>query len=254
MAIVRLCRRTIYLGPESWLATRPTSTLPAGMSAFSTPSSTLGGYDADLLLEISQSLLETAQVAWRKEADNEDKTFYSHLQVHCPRLVDQLSHSRQARLPLHEHFAAIIPLFGSIVAETGLQELPPYSVSFNFRLRALNQHWSERRCHPDELKLDFIRQWLRLKASAFRRELDSSLEKAGDGLTASHARDSSTRSTESFTPLPKIPEPSYAVERTAQSIFNALVACKACNCNQQHEFAAKLSLGTYRVPTGNPSN
>jgi len=218
----------------------------------SAPPSASGDQNAKLLLETSRSLLEIAQVAWKQETDDEERIFYSHLQFHCLRFVDQINDSIQTRSPLDEKYAAtILSLFGSLVGEADIQELPSYSVSSDFRLKALNLHWGEMRCHDDERKLDFIRRWLKLEAP-IRQKIDSSLEQVGDGLTASRpAQDPPSRPIDSFTPLMPIPEPSYAVGRTAQSIFDALIACKACNCNQPHEFAAKLSLGTYRVPTGN---
>src|SRR5262249_17194631 len=57
----------------------------------------------------------------------------------------------------------------------------------------------------------------------------------------------SVRSVDTSAPL-EISEPSYAVWKAAQSIFDALLDCEKCTCPDQHEFGAKLSLGTYRKP------
>jgi hypothetical protein len=43
-------------------------------------------------------------------------------------------------------------------------------------------------------------------------------------------------------------EPSRAIWKTAQSLFDALVGCKVCPCHQRCAFGAKLELGTYRKP------
>ncbi|KAK1240172.1 hypothetical protein MKX08_007614 [Trichoderma sp. CBMAI-0020] len=57
----------------------------------------------------------------------------------------------------------------------------------------------------------------------------------------------SKKSADKFPSLDII-EPSYAICKAAQSIFDALLDCKGCSCPSQHEFGAKLELGTYRRP------
>ena len=100
------------------------------------PKSVPGLHDTNLLLETSQSLLEIAQVARSNETEGEDRIFYSHLQFHCLRFIDQINYSIQTRLPLQEqHTATILSLFGALVPETSVQEPPPYPVSSNFRLQ-----------------------------------------------------------------------------------------------------------------------
>lgn len=41
-------------------------------------------------------------------------------------------------------------------------------------------------------------------------------------------------------------EPPHIVWKAAQALYDALQKCKGCSCSTQHEFRAKLELGTYR--------
>ncbi|RYP30525.1 hypothetical protein DL767_006202 [Monosporascus sp. MG133] len=97
-------------------------------------------------------------------------------------------------------------------------------------------------------KLEFISRWLRPGASEEQRgNVDKELESCADDLDKQQPEQSSKKSADKF-PSPDIDEPSYAVWKAAKSIFNALLECKGCSCPSQHEFGAKLELGTYRKP------
>lgn len=205
---------------------------------------------ATLLLETSETILEIAEVARSKEANEERKVFYSHLRFHCARFRDHVMYAKQASFRLDsEHINRILSHFESLVAECSLQESLSPPVSTSIRLRTLNLHWSEIRNQNDDLRLEFIGRWLKFGSSdKLRDELDKSLENCGDELIARQPRGSSKWSVDTFAPM-EISEPSHAVWKAAQSIFDALLDCEKCTCPDQHEFGAKLSLGTYRKPT-----
>lgn len=81
--------------------------------------------------------------------------------------------------------------------------------------------------------------------------MDKALESCADDLAKQQPEHSFKKSAEKFA-SPDIGEPSYAVWKAAQSIFDALLDCKGCSCPSQHEFGAKLELGTYRKPDKKP--
>ncbi|KAH6632373.1 hypothetical protein F5144DRAFT_533854 [Chaetomium tenue] len=205
------------------------------------------GWDDDLLLQTSETVLQIAHIARVNEVNEETRVFYSHLGFHCVRLRDHARRARQSMCQLNgELVNQALDHLGSLVPESALQE--PKSYSSRFRLGALNLHWSEERKQPDEAKLHFIRQWLRPGTSEEQRdEVDRSLESCADELDKQQPKQPYEPSVDKF-PHPEIGEPTYAVGKASQSIFDALLDCKGCSCPGQHDFGAKLGLGTYRKP------
>ncbi|KPM44921.1 hypothetical protein AK830_g1618 [Neonectria ditissima] len=92
----------------------------------------------------------------------------------------------------------------------------------------LYQHWDEAKRPHDEAELEFIHQWLR---PGFPKSRDTRWMGPWKVYTSS-----------------EINEPPYAVCKVAKSIYDALVNFKGCSCPDQHDFKAKLELGTYRSP------
>ena len=209
-----------------------------------------GSQAAALLLETSETILQIAEVLRSQETDDRRKAFYSHLGFHCARYRDHVQHVDRASLD-GKHVQCINQIlghFGALVPEHGIQELPNYRVSLSFRLRALNLHWGGIQSQAGESKSDFGRRWLNFEAAD---ELDNLLEEAGDVLIAQRRR--VPEKTSDTLALMKTSEPSYAVWKAAQSIYDALVDSEACTCPDQHQFGVKLSLGTYRKPARNPA-
>ncbi|KAH8745339.1 hypothetical protein F5883DRAFT_266502 [Diaporthe sp. PMI_573] len=211
------------------------------------------GKNDDLLLKTSETVLQMAGIARINEVNEEARVFYSHLGFHCVRFRDHVRRASQTSSRLNgELVNQALRHLNSLVPETGLQELQPYTQSYTvtlkFRLGALNLHWSEIRKQHDDANLEFIRRWLKNGASEkHRSEVDKALESCADDLDKQQPEHSFKKSAEKFA-SPDIGEPSYAVWKTAQSIFDALSDCKGCSCPSQHEFGAKLGLGTYRKP------
>ncbi|KAM0546214.1 hypothetical protein ACHAPJ_011000 [Fusarium lateritium] len=137
---------------------------------------------------------------------------------------------------------------GLLIPESGLSEFRGYAVTLEFRLKMLSLWWNETRRQPDESKLDFIDRWLRSDISEQeRRDVDKALENCADELDKQQPEQPIRKTIKKFASL-DIGEPPFAVWKAAKSIFDALMDCKGCSCPPQHDFKAKLELGTYRTP------
>lgn len=208
-----------------------------------------GGENDDLLLKTSETVLQIAGIARTNEVNEEARVFYSHLGSHSLRFRDHVRRARQTSSRLNRALVnQALYYLGSLVPETGLQEPQSYTVTLQFRLGALNLHWSEIRRQHDDVKLEFIRRWLKLgESEEHRSEVDKALESCADDFDKQQPKHAFKKSAEKFA-SPDIGEPSYDVWKAAQSIFDALLDCKGCSCPSQHEFIAKLELLTHRKP------
>ncbi|KAH6981609.1 hypothetical protein BKA56DRAFT_643560 [Ilyonectria sp. MPI-CAGE-AT-0026] len=225
-----------------------TQSKAGGMAIFSAPED--GGGNDDLLLKTSETVLQMAEMARINNVNEEIRVFYSHLGFHCIRLRDHARRARQSSSRLSgELVNQTLRHLDSLVPKSTLQELPSYTVTLEFRLGALNLHWSEVRKQHDETKVEFINRWLMPGTSEEQRgEVDKRLESCADDFDKQQPEQSSHNKSVGKFASPEFGEPSYAVWKGAQSIFDALLDCKGCSCPSQHEFGAKLELGTYRKP------
>ncbi|KAH7165314.1 hypothetical protein EDB81DRAFT_249744 [Dactylonectria macrodidyma] len=206
--------------------------------------------DGDLFLETFETLLDIAKVAQDNETNEDLKAFYIHLGCHSIIFRDHAIFTPQLD---DEQIRQILEHLGSLIAESDLPELPTHPVSQLFRLRALNLHWGEIQKYNDEYRMNFIRRWMRPTLSGeFRAELEKSLENCGDILDTQQSNNVPRRHVDCLA-SPNLNEPSYAVWKPAQSIFDALLDCQTCTCPDRHDFGAKLSLGTYRSPPNLPA-
>lgn len=208
-----------------------------------------GASNETLLLDTVGTVLQMAKIARMNETNEEVRVFYSHLSWNCFRLQEHLTRARQASSRLNgELVGQALRHLGSLVPERGLQELPPYPVTADFRLKMLYIHWDEARRRRDRTELDFIQRWLRPGLSEEQRhEVDKALETCADELDKQQPEQPSLKSVHKYA-SPEISEPPYAVCKAAKSIYDALVNCKGCSCPDPHDFKAKLELGTYRNP------
>ncbi|KAF4962443.1 hypothetical protein FSARC_9472 [Fusarium sarcochroum] len=207
----------------------------------------------DLLLDTVGTVLEVAEIARRNEVSPEVKVFYSHLSYHCFRLQDQLTHARQRSYRLNENIVdQAMSCIGLLIPENGLSEFPGYAVTLEFRLKMLILWWNETRRQSDDAKHGFVNRWLRSDISEEqRREVDKALESCTDELDKQQPEQPLKKTVHKFTSL-DIGEPPFFVWKAAKSIFDALMECKSCSCPDQHDFKAKLELGTYRTPEKKP--
>ncbi|KAK6227518.1 pfs domain-containing protein [Colletotrichum tabaci] len=131
---------------------------------------------------------------------------------------------------------------------TGVPELPAYFKA-EARLRALNFHWREvQSLGNNAMIVEFVGRWLGPVALSRDRDLlDGALESCVDEISKQQPTQSRNEAVKIS--VSGIDEPSFAVRKAAQSVFNALLSCKECACSCPHHFGAKLELGTYRKPT-----
>lgn len=208
-----------------------------------------GSEQDDLLLNTSETLLQMAEIARVTEFDEETKVFYSHLGYYCVRFRDHARRARQAPSRLDgELVGQTLQHFDSLVSESSLQELVTCTSTLQLRLGALNLYWKEIRKQRNEAKRGFVDRCLTPGASQDELlEVDKALETCADKFDKHQPEESFTTNIDTPTSL-SINEPSHAIWKTAQSVFDALVGCKECSCPGQHEFGAKFGLGTYRRP------
>ncbi|KAH7469509.1 hypothetical protein FOMA001_g14601 [Fusarium oxysporum f. sp. matthiolae] len=200
-----------------------------------------------LLLDTVGTVLEVAKIARLNEANPKVKVFYSHLTYHCLRLQEALTRARQDASCLNNDcLDRAISHFGVLIPESGLDEFPAFSVTLEFRLKMLSLWWNETCRRTDDAKLDFVSRWLRQDITEEERlEVDEALETCADDLDKQLPEISVQKRSNDF-PTLHDGEPPFAVWKVAKSIFDALLECKSCSCPSEHEFKAKLELGTYR--------
>ncbi|KAG5794496.1 hypothetical protein H9Q69_006452 [Fusarium xylarioides] len=79
-----------------------------------------------------------------------------------------------------------------------------------------------------------------------RDNLLKSLAMCEETLRDSYLEDLSRWDAEDFSPQLVIAELPYGISNAAQSMFEAMVACTDCPCKTEHDFGARLYLGTHR--------
>ncbi|KAH6955661.1 hypothetical protein BKA56DRAFT_603453 [Ilyonectria sp. MPI-CAGE-AT-0026] len=203
------------------------------------------GY-GDLLPKTSNTFLQMTALARKSEHNPEIRIFYSHIESYCLRLQDHATRALQLASQLNSELVnKVLNHLASLIRSEALQPLPLYD-SVEFRLGLLNLAWNEARKQDEAPKLDFVRQWLSLELPKQRQDgVDKALEICVDEFDRQQPEDAITKpSGKSLSP--DLDEPSHAVWKAAQSIFDALLSCKGCSCPHQHDFQAKLELGTYR--------
>ncbi|CEI41732.1 unnamed protein product [Fusarium venenatum] len=220
------------------------------MAIISDPKSDRGS--KELLREAVETFLEVANIAQQNEISPNVKRFYSHLSCHCYRLLGQLSQAQDITSVLGGNLLKeAVSHLGLLIPESGLSEFGGYSVALETRLRMLSLWWRETKRQSHEAKLDFINRWLRPDISTEeRQEVDTVLESLADTLDKQQPKQTIQRTIHKAASL-DIGQPTFAVWKAAKSIFDALVDCRGCTCPSQHEYRAKLELGTYRTTEKN---
>ncbi|KAJ4003173.1 hypothetical protein NW752_011653 [Fusarium irregulare] len=201
-----------------------------------------------LLQETVDTFLEVANYAQQNEISPEIKVFYSHLGYHCCRLREQLTQAQEAFVLLDKDvLEKAVSQFGQLIPESGLSEFGGHSVALETRLRMVSIWWKEIQKQSQMARLGFINRWLGSHLSAEdRQEVDTVLEGLVDQLEKQQPKQPVQKGIHKPT-SPDVGQPTFAVWKAAKSIFSALVDCKACSCPSQHEYRAKLELGTYRT-------
>ncbi|KAJ0159681.1 Major intracellular serine protease [Colletotrichum tanaceti] len=178
---------------------------------------------SELLREVAGSFLQMAVVARLNDSNGDSKVFYSHLALNCARLHEFAKASLRLDAGLVSQALAHL---GSLIPTTGVPELPAYFAKI----------------------VEFVSRWVGPVAPGRDLDLfDGALESCVDEICRQQPVQS--RDEAGNVSVSGIDEPSFAVRKAAQSVFNALLSCKDCACSCPHRFGAKLELGTYRKPT-----
>lgn len=206
------------------------------------------GSVSDLLVATSQTVYQMVKLVRNMKIDEEEKIFYSHLSLHCIRFQNYITRTSQTPSNVDRSLINIaLCQLSSLIFETGFQEVP--SSTTKFRLKVLNAHWDKTREQDDSEKIDFIRRWLKFGFSKEHLDcINNVLEDCADKLEKQQPEKSYTKPDVEIVSKDH-DGPSYGVWRAAQALFDALLDCEGCSCSKQHEFKAKLELGTYRKPS-----
>ncbi|KAK6222241.1 pfs domain-containing protein [Colletotrichum tabaci] len=192
---------------------------------------------------------EIAQVLRTSEKNVQLKIFYASLTAYCVIIRNHTSRIGQASVGSDNELIkrTLCLLDSTIVLGPSTAE-----ASTGGRIRTLIRHWGDvRKLQDTTAKLQLIQPCLSFGKTADEcNNFLLSLATCEEELATRYPENSSAWMAEDFAPQKKIKEPSYAVWKAAQSMFNALVSCNNCPCEPAHEFGARLRLGTYRQPAG----
>ncbi|KAL6790875.1 peptidase S8/S53 domain-containing protein [Trichoderma sp. SZMC 28012] len=214
--------------------------------------------EVDLFQRVSQTFRQMAEIARNIDVHEEEKIFYSHLALHCMRFEVCLERAR----PVSSRFngdvidRALSCLY-SLLLETGFHELPYHKL----RLQDLYASWEKTRKQEHNAQVIFVARWMKLGSPEDHlNRIDEGLEDCADILEKQQKQQQQQRRQQQQQPENVLKkqshdvlsasnyEPSYVVWKAAQALFEALQKCKGCSCSKQHEFGAKLEMGTYRRP------
>lgn len=201
--------------------------------------------ESDLLVTTSQIVCQIAKSIRKMKIAEEQKISYSHLSLHCIRFQECITRASQTSSWVDRKLIDIaLCQLSSLIAENGLQEVPSYATKI--RLRMFNAHWDNTREQDDSEKIDFIRIWLKLDLSEEHLDcINNVLEECAD-KSEKQQPDKSFMKSDVKIASRDHDGPSFGVWKAAQALFDALLKCERCSCSKQHEFQAKLELGTYR--------
>jgi hypothetical protein len=184
---------------------------------------------------------EVARALKADESGGDLKNFYTYLVAYCKLIRDHLSRV-QVFVPdsANELFSRILDelqtgsYLGGDCDADGFQS---FCLLWN----------TVRKLDDRRQKVMVIKTFFTGNASPEERDgIIQSLERYEDELRVSYPEDPSQWARDDFAIQRKVHEPSYGICNAAQSIFKALTSCVDCACPIQHQFGARLSLGTYR--------
>lgn len=202
------------------------------------------GQESDLLMTTFRTIYQIAKLVRKLELDEEERIFYSHLSLHCIRLQECITCASQTSSRVDKNLISIaLCQLSSLISATGSQEAS--SNTTTVRLNVFNAQWNKTREQDYNEKIDFIRRWLKLGLTKEHLNcINNVLEECADKLEKQQPDRILVKSDVEIARDHN--GPSYGVRKTAQAPFDALLQCERCSCSEQHEFKAKLELGTYR--------
>ncbi|RBR23814.1 uncharacterized protein FIESC28_03430 [Fusarium coffeatum] len=210
--------------------------------------STTGRGTVNLVQHAYKSVQQIAKALRLDEQDEDLKAFYAKIIVYCTIIEDRLiAAGDSAILPSADTIHIVLnPLrrMSTICLEGSSH------ASIDIWLRELKLIQDKiRTIRDNSKKITIIGSQLKLGTTpGDHSEIATSLDQCEEELRVRYPEDPSQWTTEDLGPQLGIAEPTYAVRSAAQSIFEAMVACKDCPCTPAHDLSARLSLGTYRRP------
>ncbi|KAJ2987379.1 hypothetical protein NUW58_g4379 [Xylaria curta] len=208
--------------------------------------------DVDAVYTAYRTVQEIATFLRASEQDDELKVFYAHLTAYCVIIRDHWCRISKAAAGVNSQlYTRLLEQLECMVASNvfAILQVPTFSETTNGKLRTLSWHWDEARKKNSVIKLEVVRSCLYFGETVeMRNEFIRSLAMSEEEIRKLYPENPSEWIREDFAPQKTIKEPPYAVGVAAQSVFNALTACKACPCNPVHDFSARICLGTYRKP------
>ncbi|KAF2973268.1 hypothetical protein GQX73_g289 [Xylaria multiplex] len=213
--------------------------------------------DANAVYTAYRIVQEIATFLRASEEDAELKVFYADLRAYCVIIRGHWGRINKGAVEINRQLhIRLLEQLDYIVAPdvfTTLQ-VPTLNEKLGGKLRTLSWYWDEARKKNDTIvKLEIIRSCLEFGGTPEARdEFIRSLATSEEEIRKIYPEDPEKWITEDITSRRTIREPPYAVRTAAQSVFNALTACKGCLCNPMHDFSARICLGTYRKPDPGP--
>ncbi|KAJ4115419.1 hypothetical protein NW768_011271 [Fusarium equiseti] len=208
----------------------------------------------NLLRHAYKSAQQIAKALRLDEQDENLKAFYAKIIVYCTIIEGRLIAAEEsAILPSADTVNVILnPL--RRMCTMGLDGSSIVSIDVWVRELKLVQD-KIRTIRNNSKKIPIIETLLSLGMTPSERsEIAASLDQCEEELRVRYPEDSSQWASEDLAPQLSIAEPTYAVRSAAQSIFEAMVACKDCPCKPAHGLSARLCLGTYRRPEPEADN
>ncbi|KAF6830083.1 pfs domain-containing protein [Colletotrichum musicola] len=212
--------------------------------------------DVSFLLAILQVFQEAADILKTHEPSLASKIFFGDLKARCLMLHQDLSLVDKSR------FEADICLIGQISyhlelvvgrGESAWRRDSSSQFICGSRLHAFREDWEKVSSQVDPTsKLEIARSWL--GATPYdRRSFIEPLDTYTNDVRGRYLEPASKPTQDDQPPSVRMKIPPPSVCMAAQSIFDALVACKICKCKHPHEFDARFRLGTYRKPRLDPN-
>lgn len=193
---------------------------------------TLAQAALEAILEIARDL--------RTCADNgELRLFYADLMAYCVLINNHLSRITRAGKRLScDLVDSITVRLGAILISSGNVE---------DRLRDLKARWGEVRTKDSMIKAQFIGSTLAFGDSPEQRAaLIDFLASWETSVQSQYPMERFSWTAEDVAPQQKTGEPSFSVWDSAQAVFKAMTSCQNCTCRPEHDFGARLCIGTYR--------
>lgn len=201
----------------------------------------------DLVPAALRAILEIARDLRTVADDGELRGFYAELMAYCVLINNHLSRIIRDRIRLaYDLVDSIAARLGAIVILRGTVEE---------RLRELAVRWGEVRAEDSTVKAQFIGSSLAFGNTYHQRvALIDFLASWESDVRRQYPEERSSWTAEDVAPQKKIREPPFSVWNSAQAVFKAMTSCQDCGCTPEHDFGARLCIGTYRKSGADDDN